>query len=97
MKIPKNSSFRIELSKQFKKIFHQDTTFGELENLQNVNSADTYLQNKVSQLEEIKNGQEISKIANSIRQVHIERTRTFEKTDCNKGKKKNNSLETISI
>jgi len=50
MKIPKNSSFRIELSKQFKKIFHQDTTFGELKNLQNANSADTYLKNKVSQL-----------------------------------------------
>lgn len=95
MKIPSNSNFIKELSKKFKRIFHQNTTFGEIQNLQDnlINPVDTYLFNQVSQLKEKTDGQTISQTAKSVRQLHFERARTVEETDCNKGKEKNNSLE----
>lgn len=99
MKIPTNSNVRKELSKQFKRIFHQDTTFGELQDLQDnlINPVDTYLFNQISQLKEKTDGQTISQTAKSVRQLHFEGARTFEETDCNKGKEKNNSLEITFI
>ena len=54
MKIPANSTFTKEISKQFKQIFHRDMTLGGLQDLQEelnmINPVDTYLANQVSQL-----------------------------------------------
>jgi len=54
MRIPANSTFTKEISKQFKQIFHRDMTLGGLQDLQEelnmINPVDTYLANQVSQL-----------------------------------------------
>ena len=54
MRIPTNSTFSKEISKQFKRIFHRDMTLGGLQDLQEeidlINPVDTHLVNQVSQL-----------------------------------------------
>ena len=76
MLIPTNSNFSKEIAKKFKQIFHRDMTLGGLQDLQDeinmINPVDTYLQKQVSHLEKA-NGQETSKVANAVRQVHNER------------------------
>jgi len=63
MRIPANSTFTKEISKQFKQIFHRDMTLGGLQDLQEqldlIDSVDTHLVNQVSQLKG--NGHEQSK------------------------------------
>lgn len=53
MRIPKDSTVTKELSKQFNRIFHKNTTLGEIQNLQEdfINPVDTHLENQVSKLE----------------------------------------------
>jgi len=53
MRIPINSTFTKEISKQFKRIFDKDTTLNELQNLQEIdliNPVDSYLENQVAQI-----------------------------------------------
>ncbi len=54
MRIPTNSTFSKEISKQFKRIFHRDMTLGGLQDLQEeidlINPVDTHLVNQVSKL-----------------------------------------------
>jgi hypothetical protein len=54
MRIPTNSTFSKEISKQFKRIFNRDMTLGGLQDLQEqidlINPVDTHLINQVSQL-----------------------------------------------
>jgi hypothetical protein len=54
MRIPTNSTFSKEISKQFKRIFNRDMTLGGLQDLQEqidlINPVDTHLVNQVSQL-----------------------------------------------
>ena len=54
MRIPSNSTFTKEISKQFKQIFHRDMTLGGLQDLQEqldlINPVDTHLVNQVSKL-----------------------------------------------
>jgi len=54
MRIPANSTFTKEISKQFKQIFHRDMTLGGIQNLQEelnlINPVDTHLVNQVSKL-----------------------------------------------
>ena len=54
MRIPANSTFTKEISKQFKQIFHRDMTLGGLQDLQEqldlIDSVDTHLVNQVSKL-----------------------------------------------
>ena len=53
MRIPNNSTFTKEISKQFKRIFDKDTTLNELQNLQEIdliNPVDSYLENQVAQI-----------------------------------------------
>ena len=106
MRIPANSTFTKEISKQFKQIFHRDMTLGGLQDLQEqsdlsynpiyINPVDSYLVNQVIQLKEKANGQETSKVANAVRQVHNERKGFVAETVSNKGKEKSYSLETTS-
>jgi len=94
MRIPSNSTFTKELSKQFKQIFHKDTTFGELQNLQEESIMGSHVDSffKEAKQKEKDNGQKTSKIAATVRQVHNERKELVGKTDSNKGKKKDFSI-----
>ena len=79
MRIPSNSTFTKELSKQFEKIFNKDMPLCELTTTIGKH-----------------NGQETSKVANAVRQVHNERKGFVTKTVSTKGKEKSYSLETTS-
>jgi len=100
MRIPTNSNFTKEMSKRLQRIINPQTTLEELQNLQDemkmINPVDTHLLNQVSQLKEKANGQETSKVANAVRQVHNERKGFVTKTVSNKGKEKSYSLEATS-
>jgi len=100
MRIPTNSNFSKEIAKKLQRIINPQTTLEELQNLQDemkmINPVDTHLLNQVSQLKEKANGQETSKVANAVRQVHNERKGFVTKTVSTKGKEKSYSLETTS-
>jgi len=100
MRIPTNSNFTKEIQKKLQRIINPQTTLEELQNLQDemkmINPVDTHLLNQVSQLKEKANGQETSKVANAVRQVHNERKGFVTKTVSTKGKEKSYSLETTS-
>ena len=100
MRIPTNSNFSKEIAKKLQRIINPQTTLEELQNLQDemkmINPVDTHLLNQVSQLKEKTNGQETSKVANAVRQVHNERKGFVTKTVSTKGKEKSYSLETAS-
>ena len=100
MRIPTNSNFSTEIAKKLQRIINPQTTLEELQNLQDemkmINPVDTHLLNQVSQLKEKANGQETSKVANAVRQVHNERKGFVTKTVSTKGKEKSYSLETTS-
>ena len=98
MRIPTNSNFSKEIAKKLQRIINPQTTLEELQNLQDemkmINPVDTHLLNQVSQLKEKANGQETSKVANAVRQVHNERKGFVTKTVSTKGKKESYCLET---
>ena len=100
MRIPANSNFSKEIAKKLQRIINPQTTLEELQNLQDemkmINPVDTHLLNQVSQLKEKANGQETSKVANAVRQVHNERKGFVAETVSTKGKEKSYSLETTS-
>ena len=100
MRIPTNSNFSTEIAKKLQRIINPQTTLEELQNLQDemkmINPVDTHLLNQVSQLKEKANGQETSKVANAVRQVHNERKGFVAETVSTKGKEKSYSLETTS-
>ena len=100
MRIPTNSNFSKEIAKKLQRIINPQTTLEELQNLQDemkmINPVDTHLLNQVSQLKEKANGQETSKVANAVRQVHNERKGFVTETVSTKGKEKSYSLETTS-
>ena len=100
MLIPTNSNFSKEIQKKLQRIINPQTTLEELQNLQDemkmINPVDTHLLNQVSQLKEKANGQETSKVANAVRQVHNERKGFVAETVSTKGKEKSYSLETTS-
>jgi len=99
MRIPTNSNFSRELSKKFEKIFNREMYLDDikLKDLQeHIDSlpVDTHSQKQVSKIKEKANGQETSKVANAVRQVHNERKGFVAKTVSTKGKEKSYSLET---
>ena len=100
MRIPTNSNFSKEIAKKLQRIINPQTTLEELQNLQDemkmINPVDTHLQKQVSKLKEKANGQETSKVANAVRQVHNERKGFVAETVSTKGKEKSYSLETTS-
>jgi len=77
MRIPANSTFTKEISKQFKQIFHRDMTLGGLQDLQEqldlIDSVDTHLVNQVSKLNK-GNGHEPKKNVSPTRAVIQEYT-----------------------
>jgi len=76
MRIPTNSTFTKEISKQFKRIFNRDMTLGGLQDLQEqidlINPVDTHLVNQVSQLKESNNGQANVSSPRAVRQEYTQ-------------------------
>ena len=99
MRIPANSTFTKEISKQFKQIFHRDMTLGGLQDLQEqldlINPVDTYLQKQVSYLE--KNHAKTNvQTSGTIRQEYTKRKSLVRKVNEVEREKKKVSLGVTS-
>ena len=74
MRIPTNSTFTKEISKQFKRIFHKDMTLGGLQDLQDevnlINPVDSYLEKQVANLEKANANQTSVQGSRTIRQTN---------------------------
>jgi hypothetical protein len=98
MRIPINSTFTKEVSKKFKRIFNPQTTFEEIQNLQEESYMGSHVDNFLKEVlkKENDNGQKTSKVARTVRQVHNKRTRLVKEAVSNQGKKKSSGLEITS-
>jgi hypothetical protein len=76
MRIPTNSTFSKEISKQFKRIFNRDMTLGGLQDLQEqidlINPVDTHLINQVSQLRKADEPKKNVSYARAVRQEYTQ-------------------------
>jgi hypothetical protein len=77
MRIPTNSTFSKEISKQFKRIFHKDMTLSSLEEIKNlqedlINPVDTHLINQVSQLRKADEPKKNVSYARAVRQEYTQ-------------------------
>ena len=85
MRIPTNSTFTKEISKQFKRIFNKDMTLGGLQDLQEevnlINPVDSYLENQVAKLEKANATSKTSvQDARAVRQTNSKGERFVETT-----------------
>ena len=80
MRIPSNSTFTKELSKRFNIIFNKDMPLCEL----------------TTTIGKQQHGQETSKVATTVRQVHNERKGFVAEAVSNQGEKKSSGLEITS-
>ena len=98
MKIPNNSNFSKEIAKKFKRIFNPQTTFEDIQNLQEESYMGSHVDNflKEVQKKENDNGQKTSKVARTVRQVHNKRTGLDKKAVSNQGEKESYGLEITS-
>ena len=78
MRIPTNSTFTKEISKQFKRIFHKDMSFGSLEEIKNlqendlINPVDSYLEDQVTQIRKANGNKENVSDARAVRQEYTQ-------------------------
>ena len=76
MRIPTNSTFTKEISKQFKRIFHKDMSLGSLEEIKNlqendlINPVDSYLEKQVANLEKANANQKSVQGSRTVRQTN---------------------------
>jgi len=76
MRIPTNSTFTKEISKQFKRIFNKDMTLGGLQDLQEeinlINPVDSYLEDQVTQIRKANGNKENVSDARAVRQEYTQ-------------------------
>jgi len=78
MRIPTNSTFTKEISKQFKRIFNKDMSLGSLEEIKNlqendlINPVDSYLENQVTQIRKANGNKENVSDARAVRQEYTQ-------------------------
>ena len=78
MRIPTNSTFTKEISKQFKRIFHKDMSLGSLEEIKNlqendlINPVDSYLEDQVTQIRKANGNKENVSDARAVRQEYTQ-------------------------
>jgi hypothetical protein len=76
MRIPTNSTFTKEISKQFKRIFHKDMTLSGLQDLQDevnlINPVDSYLEDQVTQIRKANGNKENVSDARAVRQEYTQ-------------------------
>ena len=87
MRIPTNSTFTKEISKQFKRIFNKDMSLGSLEEIKNlqendlINPVDSYLEDQVTKLEKANATSKTSvQDARAVRQTNSKGERFVETT-----------------
>ena len=86
MRIPTNSTFTKEISKQFKRIFHKDMSLGSLEEIKNlqendlINPVDSYLEDQVTKLEKANANKKSVQGSRTIRQTNSKGERFVETT-----------------
>ena len=98
MRIPINSNFSREISKKFQRIFNPQTTFEDIQNLQEESIMGSHVDNFLKEVlkKENDNGQKTSKVARTVRQVHNKRTGLDKKAVSNQGEKESYGLEITS-
>ena len=98
MRIPINSTFTKEISKKFQRIFNPQTTFEDIQNLQEESIMGSHVDNFLKEVlkKENDNGQKTSKVARTVRQVHNKRTGLDKKAVSNQGEKESYGLEITS-
>ena len=78
MRIPTNSTFTKEISKQFKRIFHKDMSLGSLEEIKNlqendlINPVDSYLEDQVTQIRKANGNKENVSGPRAVRQEYTQ-------------------------
>ena len=78
MRIPTNSTFTKEISKQFKRIFHKDMSLDSLEEIKNlqendlINPVDSYLEDQVTQIRKANGNKENVSDARAVRQEYTQ-------------------------
>jgi hypothetical protein len=76
MRIPTNSTFTKDISKQFKRIFNKDMTSDGLQDLQEevnlINPVDSYLENQVTQIRKANGNKENVSDARAVRQEYTQ-------------------------
>ena len=76
MRIPTNSTFTKDISKQFKKIFNKDMTSDGLQDLQEevnlINPVDSYLEDQVTQIRKANGNKENVSDARAVRQEYTQ-------------------------
>jgi len=95
MKIPSNSTFTKEISKKFQRIFNPQTTFEEIQNLQEESLMGSHVDNFLNEVQnkDSKNAQSY-KTARAVRQEYSQREEIVAQVTSSKIQKKSDCVET---
>ena len=97
MKIPSNSTFTKEISKKFKRIFNPQTTFEEIQNLQEESTMGSHVDNFIKEVQNKENNNGKSyETARAVRQEHSHGEEIVGQVVSSKIQKKSDCVETTS-
>ena len=95
MKIPINSTFTKEISKKFKRIFNPQTTFEEIQNLQEESTMGSHVDNFIKEVQNKENNNGKSyETARAVRQEYSQREEIVGQVTSSKTQKKSDCVET---
>ena len=97
MRIPSNSTFTKEISKKFKRIFNPQTTFEEIQNLQEESYMGSHVDNFIKEVQNKENNNGKSyETARAVRQEYSQREEIVGQVTSSKIQKKSDCVETTS-
>jgi|TARA_R110002110_G_scaffold143589_1_gene332483 hypothetical protein len=97
MIIPSNSTFTKEISKKFKRVFNPQTTFEEIQNLQEESIMGSHVDNFLNEVQNKDNNNAQSyKTARAVRQEHSQREEVVGQAISSKIQKQSDCVETTS-
>ena len=97
MRIPSNSTFTKEISKKFKRIFNPQTTFEEIQNLQEESYMGSHVDNFIKEVQNKENNNGKSyETARAVRQKHSHGEEIVGQVTSSKIQKKSDCVETTS-
>ena len=95
MRIPSNSTFTKEISKKFKRIFNPQTTFEEIQNLQEESTMGSHVDNFIKEVQNKENNNGKSyETARAVRQEYSQREEIVGQVTSSKIQKKSDCVET---
>ena len=95
MRIPSNSTFTKEISKKFKRIFNPQTTFEEIQNLQEESTMGSHVDNFIKEVQNKENNNGKSyETARAVRQEYSQREEIVAQVTSSKIQKKSDCVET---